>query len=104
MFHPEVRTFNFGIRVAANIGIGARIFITKFVAIFIQYLDFMYMEKLENLNIAPMDTTDRTSGDWPSSRYNPDTWLGESKFTNDMMLFVGASIFFPFTFSYEYPK
>jgi len=101
---PEVRTFDFGIRVAANIGIGARVFLTKFVAIYVQYLDFMYMEKLENLNISPSETTDRTSPEWGQSRYNPDTWLGESKFTNDMMLFVGASIFFPFTFDYEYPK
>lgn len=108
---PEVRTFDFGIRVAANIGIGARIFITKFVAVYIQYLDFMYMERLENLAIAPSETTDQNDNDcedangcWATSRYNDSTWLGESKFTNDMMLFVGASIFFPFTFDYEYPK
>jgi outer membrane beta-barrel protein len=101
---PEVRTFDFGIRVAANIGIGARIFLTKFVAIYVQYTDYMYMEKLENLNIAPSETTDQTSAEWGQSRYNPSTWLGESKFTNDMMLLVGASIFFPFTFDYEYPK
>ena len=108
---PEVRTFDFGIRVAANIGIGGRIFITKFVGIYLQYVDFMYMEKLENLAIAPFETVDRNDHDcsdangcWDQSRYNDSTWLGESKFTNDMMLFVGASIFFPFTFDYEYPK
>jgi len=101
---PEVRTFDFGIRVCANIGIGARIFLTKFVAIYIQFLDYMYMEKLENLNIAPEETTDNTDPLWRSSRYNSDTWLGESKFTNDMMLHVGVSIFFPFTFDYEFPK
>jgi outer membrane beta-barrel protein len=101
---PEVRTFDFGIRVAANIGIGARIFITKFVAIYVQFIDYMYMEKLEALTIQPNETTDRNAAEWATSRYNPDTWLGESKFTNDMMLHIGASIFFPFTFDYEYPK
>ncbi|MBI5486753.1 MAG: outer membrane beta-barrel domain-containing protein [Deltaproteobacteria bacterium] len=107
---PEVRTFDFGIRVAANIGIGARVFLTKYVAIFIQYLDYMYMEKLEALDIAESETTDQTDTDctdgncWDRSRYNSGTWLGDSKFTNDMMLHVGASIFFPFTFDYEFPK
>lgn len=108
---PEARTFDFDIRVAANIGLGARIFLTKYVAIFIQFLDYMYMEKLENLDIAEFETTDQNDRDcgdgngcWDRSRYNPSTWLGESTFTNDMMLHVGASIFFPFTFDYEFPK
>ena len=101
---PEVRTFDFGIRVAANIGVGARIFLTKYVAIFIQFLDYMYMEKLENISPWTSETTDRADPRWAGSRYNPDTWLGDSKFTNDMMLHVGASIFFPFTFDYEFPK
>jgi len=101
---PEVRMFDFGIRVCANIGIGARIFLTRFVAIFAQYIDYMYMEKLENLNIAPDEVTSDTDPRWATSRYNPSTWLGESKFTNDMMFHIGVSIFFPFTFDYEYPK
>ena len=101
---PEVRMFDFGIRVAANIGVGARIFLTKYVAIFIQFLDYMYMEKLENIEPWLSETTNPGDAAWGQSRYNPDTWLGDSKFTNDMMLHVGASIFFPFTFDYEFPK
>jgi outer membrane beta-barrel protein len=101
---PEVRMFDFGIRVAGNIGMGGRVFITKFVAIYVQLIDYLYMEKLENLDIAPSETTDHGSLEWPQSRFNSATWLGESKFTNDVMFHVGASIFFPFTFDYEFPK
>jgi outer membrane beta-barrel protein len=102
---PEVRTFDFGPRVAANIGMGGRIFITKFVAIFAQLIDYIYMEKLESLRYRELnEVTDPASPDWGNSRFNSDTWLGESRITNNVMVHIGASIFFPFTFDYEYPK
>jgi len=101
---PEARTFDFGIRVAANIGLGGRIFLTKFVAIFVELMDYIYMEKIERLSIAPGESTTSAGADWGQSRFNPATWLGDSKLTNNVMFQVGVSIFFPFTFDYDYPK
>lgn len=105
---PEARTFDYGLRVTANIGIGGRIFVTKFVAVFIELMDYIYMEKIESLRTT-FDVEDpRPMPDdparWGRSRFNPDNWLGESRITNNVMLQAGVSIFFPFTFEYRYPK
>lgn len=104
---PDVRTFDFAIQVAANVGIGVRIFLTKFVAIYAQFVDFIYLEQLESRTVAPEEGDPLPDGrrqERAGSRTDPKTWLGKSVFTNHMALFVGASIFFPFTFEYKYPK
>ncbi|HET8939777.1 MAG TPA: outer membrane beta-barrel domain-containing protein [Polyangiales bacterium] len=90
---PAVRTFDFQWRVAFNAGIGLRVFVTKWLSIFGELRDYLYMEKLENLEVSL------------SKRGEPSTWTDQnSKLTNNVTVSLGFSMFFPFTFSYSYPK
>ena len=96
---PEVRTpnqpeFNFQFRVAFNVGIGIRVFITRWLAFFAELRDYMYLERLENLDVA-----------LGAARLDPSTWLDPSpSFTNNVTAHLGFSFFFPFTFDYNLPR
>jgi outer membrane beta-barrel protein len=89
-----VRNFDFGFRVAFNVGLGIRVFITRYLTAFIELRDYMYLERLENLAIA-LD----------SERTDPETWLAEdATLTHNVAVHVGMTIFLPFDFDYRYPK
>jgi len=90
---PAVRTFNFDWHVSFNVGIGLRVFVTKWLSIFGELRDYIYMEKLENLQVSL------------TARGNESTWIDpNSKLTNNVTVALGFSMFFPFTFDYSYPK
>jgi outer membrane beta-barrel protein len=90
---PAVRNFNYDWRVAFNVGIGLRVFVTKWLSIFGEIRDYLYMEKLENLQV-DLD-----------GRGQETTWTDpNSKLTNNVTVALGFSMFFPFTFDYSYPK
>jgi outer membrane beta-barrel protein len=90
---PAVRNFDFDWRVAFNAGIGLRVFVTKWLSIFGELRDYLYMEKLENLQVS-LD-----------HREVPSTWIDpNSHLTNNVTVQLGFTMFFPFTFDYSYPK
>jgi outer membrane beta-barrel protein len=92
---PAVRNFNFGIRVAFNVGIGLRVFITRYLTVFAELRDYMYLEKLENLKVELGQ----------KNRANESTWIAkEATLTHYVPAQVGITLFFPFTFNYKYPK
>ena len=91
---PAIRTFDFDWRVAFNVGIGIRVFVTRYFAIFGELRDYMYLEKLENLNV-----------ELGALRQRKSTWIDQNAtLTNNVMAHVGITLFFPFTFEYRYPK
>jgi outer membrane beta-barrel protein len=91
---PEIRQFEFDWRVAFNAGIGLRVFITRYLAIFGEIRDYAYLEQFENLSVA-----------LGSERSNPDTWLADKPtLTNNVTVHLGATLFFPFDFDYKRPK
>lgn len=91
---PAVRSFDFDWRVAFNAGIGLRVFVTKFFTVFGELRDYIYLEKLENLQVELGD-----------QREDKTTWIDEeATLTNNVALHVGITLFFPFTFDYRYPK
>jgi len=91
---PAVRTFDFGWRVAFNAGIGLRVFVTRWLTVFGELRDYLYMEKLENLEVA-----------LGKAREDPSTWIdSNSTLTNNVTVSLGFTMFFPFTFEYSYPK
>jgi outer membrane beta-barrel protein len=91
---PAVRSFDFDWRVAFNAGIGIRVFLTKYLTIFGELRDYIYLEKLENLEVALGDAREEKS-----------TWIDEdAALTNNVAVHVGVTLFFPFTFEYRYPK
>lgn len=89
---PDNRKFDWNNLVNFDIGIGFRIFFTRWLAATLEVRDLIYFEKLENLQIATNPTD-------PSQWYDPNT-----HFTNDVQLQVGLSLFLPTSFEYKLPK
>jgi outer membrane beta-barrel protein len=91
---PAVRSFDFDWRVAFNAGIGLRVFVTKYFTIFGELRDYIYLEKLENLSV-----------ELGAAREDESTWIdSNSTLTNNVMVHMGVTLFFPFSFEYRYPK
>ncbi|MCC7538691.1 MAG: outer membrane beta-barrel domain-containing protein [Deltaproteobacteria bacterium] len=93
VFDPDVRTFDYGFRIAFNVALGLRVFVTRFLAIGAELRDYIYLEQLESQTIA-------TGAD----RNNESTWEGDAALTNHVALNIGLSLFFPFEFTYERPR
>lgn len=91
---PEVRRFDYGERVAFNLGIGLRVFVTRWLAIFAELRDYMYLEQLENLEVGLGE-----------ARSDQATWVQSSPaFVNNVTAHLGLSIFVPFEFEYRLPR
>jgi outer membrane beta-barrel protein len=91
---PAVRSFDFDWRIAFNAGLGIRVFLTRYLTIFGELRDYLYLEKLENLDVALGD-----------AREDESTWIAEeATLTNNVVVAMGVTLFFPFTFEYEHPK
>jgi len=90
---PEIRQFDFGLRVAFNVGIGIRVFVSRWLAVFAELRNYMYLEKLESLNVSLYD------------RQNPETWFADSpSFTSNVTAHIGITLFFPPSFEYKLPR
>lgn len=102
---PEYRTFDFSNQVGFNLGLGLRIFVTRFLGVFLEYRNYLYLERFENLEVSPFTANDDAGNPLPGSRLDPDTWEADSAtLTNNASIQFGLTIFFPFTFEYELPK
>ncbi len=92
-FDPAVRSFSFDWRVAFNVGVGLRVFITRWLSAFGELRDYMYLEKLENQQVSLSD------------RENRNTWIDpNATLTHNVTAHLGLTMFFPFNFEYRYPK
>ncbi|HJK98525.1 MAG TPA: outer membrane beta-barrel domain-containing protein [Polyangiaceae bacterium LLY-WYZ-14_1] len=90
---PDVRTFEFDFRVAFNVGVGIRVFATRYLAIFAELRDYAFLDRLENLDVSL------------ENRFDEDTWLDDSPtLTNNVTVQIGFTLFFPFEFDYRLPK
>jgi len=89
---PDNRNFEYKPKLAVDLGLGLRVFFTRWVALNVAVKDYVYNETLENLNIDPVNPGDKS------------TWLGEKSFTQNVELQLGLSIFVPFSFDYRLPK
>jgi hypothetical protein len=76
-----------------DVGLGFRIFFTRWLAATIEVRDLIYLEETEALTINQADPT--------NSKYwtNPNNQL-----TNDVQLQLGISLFLPTSFEYKLPK
>ncbi len=91
---PEIRNFDYDIRVAFNLGVGIRVFVSRWLAVFAEFRDYMYLEQLEALQVALGE-----------DRSNPQTWTqGDPAFTNNVTVHLGLTFFFPFEFEYQLPR
>lgn len=91
---PEVRNFDFDIRVAFNLGIGIRVFVSRWLAVFGEIRNYMYLEQLEALDVALGD-----------DRLLQETWTQDNPaFTSNVSVHLGLTIFLPFDFDYRLPR
>ena len=91
---PDYRSFSYAPKPAFNAGIGLKIFFNRWFAAVLEVRDYIFLDKLESLEIATNDV----------DRANEDTWLGDSKLTNNVQAQLGVSVFVPFSFDYRLPK
>jgi len=99
---PDNRKFDFQPKVAFNLGIGLRVFLTRWLAVTGEIRDYIYPEQLENLTIASGPIGKPND---PTSPSNPATWLQDGvDITNNFQANVGLSFFLPFSFEYRLPK
>ena len=89
---PDNRNFKYEPKLAFDVGLGLRLFLSRWFAVNFAVKDYGYNEKLENLQ------TDEVN---PS---NQASWMGENSFTQNVELQLGFSIFVPFSFDYRLPK
>ncbi|MDF3067816.1 MAG: hypothetical protein K0R38_3417 [Polyangiaceae bacterium] len=90
---PDNRNFEYKPKLAFDVGLGLRIFFTRWFALNVAVKDYMYPEKLENLQVDEVNPG------------NQSGWLDKSStFTNNVELQTGLSIFVPFSFDYRLPK
>lgn len=94
VFDPTIREFpDWNTNLAFNAGLGVRIFLSRWLAAFFEFRNYMFLERFENSEISL------------AQRSDPDTWLqnGSTLFNNATMQ-VGFTFFFPPRFEYRLPK
>ncbi len=93
VFDTDNRSFDYDFRMSFNVGLGLRVFLTRFLSIFGEFRDYMWLEQYEATTVSPGAPED------------PDTWLADdTKFFNNASIQFGISIFFPFKVEYRLPK
>jgi outer membrane beta-barrel protein len=91
---PDNRKFDFEHRIAFNVGFGLRIFLNRWFAVIGELRDYIYIEQLENTQVAATQ----------AEQQNSSTWFGEKPLTNNVQAQVGISMFLPFSWEYRLPK
>jgi outer membrane beta-barrel protein len=90
----EVRRFDYDVRVAFNLGLGLRVFVSRWLAVFGEIRNYMYLEQLEALDVA-----------LGQARLDPTTWTQDSPaFTSNVTVHLGLTFFLPFDFEYRLPR
>lgn len=99
---PDNRKFNWNNLVNFDLGIGFRIFFTRWLAAVLEVRDLMFFDRLENTAVSTL------SPDNPQGPLNPNgqvPWLDpDTHFTNDVQLQIGLSVFLPTSFEYKLAK
>lgn len=94
---PAFRTsFDYSYNLSIiNPGLGFRVFLSKWLTVFMEGRMYPYLEKLENLSVALGD----------KARQDKNTWQDKSStLVYNVVASVGMTIYFPFKFEYKLPK
>jgi outer membrane beta-barrel protein len=88
---PDNRSFDYEPELGMSVGIGLRVFFSKWFGATFELRNYVVPERRENLIIAP-NPTDKA------------TWVGDKELVVHTQFQMGASIFIPFSFDYRLPK
>jgi outer membrane beta-barrel protein len=93
--------------ITFDIGLGGRIFIRRWLAIFAELRLYGFPQPLEERRVAPLSDCAiqaNCSDTWRDQRANPATWQDEDgEFAVNVMAQIGVSFFLPPTFQYQLP-
>jgi outer membrane beta-barrel protein len=90
---PDNRNFEFDTKLSVNAGIGLRIFFNRWFAAMVELRDYVFPDRLENLDDTAPDPSDAS------------TWYEDkTRLTNNVQAQLGVSMFIPFSFDYRLPK
>jgi outer membrane beta-barrel protein len=99
---PDNRKFTWNNLVNFDLGIGVRIFFTRWLAAVLEVRDLMFFDRLENTKVSTLPATDPNG---PLNQNGQVPWLDpDTHFTNDVQLQLGISVFLPTSFEYRLPK
>ena len=99
---PNNRKFDWNNLINFDVGIGLRVFFSRWLAAGLEVRDMIFFDKLESKTVATGPTTPATAANSP---LNPNTWYdSDTHFTNNIQLQVGISVFLPTSFDYRLPK
>jgi outer membrane beta-barrel protein len=91
---PDNRKFDYDWRLAMTVGLGLRVDLNRWFAINLELRDYIYIEQLEAVTVAPTQDKQR----------DPSTWFGDKPLTNAVQAQLGISMFLPFSWEYRLPK
>jgi outer membrane beta-barrel protein len=95
---PQFRKFDYSYKVSiGNPGIGFRIFLSKWLTVYMELRTYPYLEKLENLRVklGEANRKDPKKGQWLDS---------SSTLVWNVVASVGLTVYLPFGFDYKLPK
>ena len=103
---PDVRTFDYDWRVAFNAGIGLQIFFTRWLSVFLEFRDYMFLDQHENLRVGVGPSNDPAcNAAGKDARSCEASWMSDgATFTNALTAHIGLTIFLPTDFEYTTPK
>jgi outer membrane beta-barrel protein len=100
---PDNRKFTWNNLVQFDVGIGLRIFFTRWLAAVLEVRDLLFFDRIESTSVASGSTTLPLTD--PKNPLNQKFWYDQNThFTNDVQLQVGISLFLPTSFEYRLPK
>ena len=93
---PDNRKFDWDWKLPTfQVGIGFRIALNRWFTVSLALTDQIYLEKLENTEVAATQEKQR----------DPATWFSDSsQLTNNVQAQIGISVFLPFSWEYRLPK
>jgi outer membrane beta-barrel protein len=102
---PDNRKFDWNNLINFDVGIGLRIFFSRWLAATLEVRDLMFFDKIESTKVATGPATVPVNPGDMTNPLNPATWYDPHEhFTNDVQMQVGLSVFLPTSFDYRLPK
>ena len=101
---PDNRTFSFKPKEDVDLGIGLRIFFSRWFGVTLEVRDYIYPEQLESTTVGPSLPLGNQNQPVKGSAQDPSTWLGNTSLTNNVQAQIGLTIFLPTSWEYRLPK
>jgi outer membrane beta-barrel protein len=95
---PDNRKFDWNTNLTFSVGFGLRVFVNRWFAVTGEIRDYLYVEQVENTEVAATQAAQRNPND-PNS-----PWIKDKPLTNNVQAQIGISIFLPFSWEYRLPK